>query len=73
MRFVDRLDQSEADDERKHGTLRGEAELPFRHKRQDRPLETYHPADERVDDDEQRELSPISSETQYQIRLRRRD
>ena len=55
----ERLHDAEGRHERQGGALRGEAELPLREEGQDAPLQADHRADERVDEDEQRELPPV--------------
>ena len=52
-----RLHRAEGDDEGERGGVRGEPEDPLREQRQDRAFLADHPADERVDGDEQHELA----------------
>src|ERR1051326_6664381 len=60
----ERLRKAEDRDERENGSRGGDAELFPGDDRQDRPLETNHRADERVHDDEQRELLPVRSKAE---------
>ena len=60
----DRLYRTEADDKREDGRFRREAELALREQRQDCTLQADHPADKRVDEDEQRELAPVAAQPQ---------
>ena len=60
----ERLRDAEHDDERQHRGARGELELLLGDRRQDAALHADHRADERVDDDEQRELREVLAKTQ---------
>ena len=55
----DRLRHAKHDDERQDGRPSGELKLLFGEERQNAALHADHRADERVDDDEQRELRDV--------------
>ena len=60
----ERLRDAEHDDEGQHGGARGELELLLRDRRQDAALHADHGADERVDDDQQRELPEVLAQAE---------
>ena len=60
----DRLGQAERDEERERGGRRRQAEHLDPEQRHDRPLLPDHPADERADPDEQRELAGILTQAE---------
>ncbi len=60
----ERLRHAEHHDEGQHGGTRGELELLLRDRRQDAALHADHRADERIDDDQQRELTEVLAQTQ---------
>src|SRR5262249_4286693 len=68
---------AEAHDERRDGGLRAETEFLLAQERQHGPLQAHHGANERVQDDEQRELREVLPQSEPQVahvpvRLRRR-
>jgi len=56
-----RFDHTEAHDEGEHRCRRSQAEDTLPEQRHDAAFESYHPADEGVDDHQQRELLPIGA------------
>ena len=64
----DRLGQAERDEERERGGRRRQAERLDPEQRDDRPLLPDHPADERADPDEQRELAGILTQAEPDLR-----
>src|SRR5207237_8070894 len=70
----ERFDDAEADKEGKDDGLRDEPEVRLGDERDDGALEPHHRSDEGIDDDEQRELTPVGAEAETDGRrpLRRR-
>ena len=60
----DRFDDAEAHDEGNDDRGRGDLEFFRADKGDHRPLQPHHAADERIDEDEQRELPPVLAQTE---------
>ena len=67
----DRLGQAERDHEGEDGRGRGELEVALADQRQDAALEPDHPADERVERDQQRELRCVRAQAERRRRAHR--
>src|SRR5207247_9019498 len=68
----ERFDDAEADQEGKDDSLRDEPEVCLGDEWDDGALEPHHRSDEGIDDDEQRELTPVGAEAEPDGRRRLR-